>query len=98
MQSKIHTLTTNSPPWWKFGHVWMVVAGPAIVVVASFITLYLAITRPDPVVSEDYYRKGIEINKTLGRDSAADAAIAASLAPAIQARNHAATGVAPNSK
>ncbi len=72
-------------PWWKFGHVWMVVAGPAIVVVASFITLYLAISRPDPVLSEDYYRKGIEINKELGSET--------SLAPALQARNHAATGV-----
>lgn len=80
-------------PWWKFGHVWLVFGGPAIVVVASFITLYLAVTRPDPVVSEDYYQKGIDINKTLGND-----AQAASLAPALQARNHAATGVVPMSK
>jgi hypothetical protein len=86
--------TLGSPaPWWKFGHVWLVVAGPAIVVVASFVTLYLAVTRPDPVVSEDYYQKGIEINKTLGND-----ANAASLAPALQARNHAATGVVSTSQ
>ena len=76
---------TPSAPWWKFGHVWMVVAGPAVVVVASFITLYLALTRPDPVLGDDYYRKGVEINKTLGSGP--------SLAPALQARNHAATGV-----
>ena len=76
-------------PWWKFGHVWMVIAGPAIVVVASFITLYLAISRPDPVLSEDYYRKGLDINKTLGNET--------SLTPALQARNHAATGVQPAS-
>jgi uncharacterized protein len=37
---------------------------------------------------EDYYRKGIEINKTL--DAERDG-----LAPALQARNHAATGVKP---
>lgn len=86
--------TLDSPaPWWKFGHVWLVIAGPAIVVVASFVTLYLAVTRPDPIVSEDYYQKGIDINKTLG-----DAANAASLAPALQARNHAATGVALTAK
>lgn len=84
---------TSKAPWWKFGHVWLVLSGPAIVVVASFVTLYLAVTRPDPVISEDYYRKGIEINKTLGSDSDA-----ASLAPAIQARNHAQTGVVPRSK
>lgn len=79
-------------PWWKFGHVWMVIAGPAIVIVAGFATLYLAIRTPDPVVAEDYYRKGIEINKTL------EAASPDSLAPAQQARNHAATGVVPLAK
>ena len=73
--------------WWRFGHVWLVFAGPAIVVVASCVTFYLAVSRPDPVLSEDYYQKGIEINKTLAE--------AASLSPAVQARNHAATGVVP---
>jgi hypothetical protein len=85
------TTTQVSAPWWKFGHVWLVLSGPAVVVVASFITLYLAVTRPDPVIAEDYYRQGIDINKTL--DQEANAATAASLAPALQARNHAATGV-----
>ena len=77
-------------PWWKFGHVWLVIAGPAAVVVASFITMYLAVSGKDPIVDEDYYRKGLEINKTLSENPA-------SLAPATQARNHAATGV-PASK
>jgi hypothetical protein len=73
-------------PWWKFGHVWLVISGPAIVVVASFTTFYLAASGQDPLVDEDYYRKGIEINKTLSENPA-------SLAPATMARNHAATGV-----
>lgn len=75
-----------SPPWWTFGHVWLVLSGPALVVVASCITFYLAAAGQDPVVDADYYRKGIEINKTLGANPS-------SLAPATQARNHAATGV-----
>lgn len=73
-------------PWWKFGHVWMVIAGPALVVVASCITFYLAASGKDPVVEEDYYQKGLELNKTMQVNPA-------SLAPATQARNHAATGV-----
>ncbi|MCX7266537.1 MAG: nitrogen fixation protein FixH [Burkholderiales bacterium] len=59
-------------PWWSFGLVWMIVGGPALVVVASFVTLYLAITIPDPVLPTE-----------------------SNQAPAIQARNHAATGVVP---
>ena len=73
-------------PWWKFGHVWLVIAGPAIVVVAGFVTLYIALRYPDPVISKDYYREGIEINKTQANS-------AASMAPAVQGRNHAQTGV-----
>lgn len=73
-------------PWWKFGHVWLVISGPAIVVVAGFITLWIAVVRPDPVVAEDYYQQGIEINKTLQAPKK-------SLAPAMKGRNHAATPV-----
>lgn len=54
-------------PWWRFGHVWLVIAGPVIVVIAGFVTLWLAISRPDPVMAEDYYRKGLEINQTLAQ-------------------------------
>ena len=74
----------TSGPWWTYSLVWMVIAGPAVVIVASFVTLWLAIRTPDPVVAADYYRRGIEINKTLAaRDK--------SLVPAQQGRNHAAT-------
>ena len=85
-QKTQHSSTESPQPWWKFGHVWMVFGGPAVVVVASFFTLYLAVTRPDPVMDENYYQKGLEINKTLGGTPS-------SAAPAMAARNHAATGV-----
>ncbi len=78
----------QSKRWWQFGYVWFLLAGPILVIIASFITAYLAITNPDPAI-EDYYRKGIEINKTL--DAERDG-----LVPALQGRNHAATGVKPS--
>lgn len=81
----------SSGPWWHFGHVWMVIAGPAIVVVASCMTFYIAAKGMDPVLDEDYYQKGLQINKEL-------AANPSSLAPAIQARNHAQTGVPADGK
>jgi len=42
----------NGPvsPWWRHGMAWMVFGGPAIVVVASFITLGLVIRHPDPAL------------------------------------------------
>lgn len=81
--------TPEAKPWWHYGHVWLVIAGPAIVVVAGFITLAIALRVPDPLVAEDYYRRGLEINKTLAeREGQA-------MAPALQGRNHAATPSAP---
>ncbi len=77
----------DTKPWWHFGYVWLIIAGPLLVVIASFITLYLAISRPDAVI-DDYYRKGMEINKTLSAERDG-------MAPAMQARNHAATGIKP---
>ncbi|NBO81772.1 MAG: nucleotide exchange factor GrpE [Betaproteobacteria bacterium] len=48
---------TNGPdtrltPWWRHPMVWLVISGPAVVVVAGFFTLWLAIGHPDPVVIE----------------------------------------------
>ncbi|WP_349278923.1 nitrogen fixation protein FixH [Polaromonas hydrogenivorans] len=76
----------DGQPWWKFGHVWMVFAGPAVVVVASFITLYLAIKIPDPVVTS-YGQAARSESARLNAQSSTN------MAPAMQARNHAATGV-----
>ena len=66
-------------PWWRFGMVWLVLAGPAVVVVAGVVTAWIAMNGADTLVSTDYYRRGIESNKTL--------------LPAVQGRNHAATPV-----
>lgn len=80
-------------PWWRYGHVWLIISGPALVVIAGFITLAIALARPDPVVSDDDYRQGVQLGKQ-GQDSG----LSGGLAPAMQARNHAATGVVPSPK
>ena len=65
----------NNLPWWRVGMVWLVLAGPAAVVVASYFTLRLALLHVDPVIKEP----------------AAASESAPSLTPAVTARNHAAT-------
>ena len=42
--------TNPTLPWWRVPMVWLVIGGPALVVVASFATLALAILKPDPVL------------------------------------------------
>lgn len=86
--TEVKIQASDTKPWWKYGYVWFLIAGPLMVIIAGIITIYLAVSRPDPVVDENYYQHGIEINKTL--DAKRD-----SMAPAGQARNHAATGIKP---
>lgn len=47
----MHDTQIPSPVWWRVPMVWLVIGGPALVVVASFATLALAILNPDPVLS-----------------------------------------------
>ena len=63
--------TTLTPPWYKQRWPWLLMLGPAIVVVAGIATLVIAVQTNDPLVNDDYYKRGNEINEDLGRDAAA---------------------------
>ena len=67
------TLTENAiaKPWHREPWPWLLMAGPAIVVVAGFVTLWLAVKSDDGLVADDYYRRGLAINQTLTRSQAA---------------------------
>jgi uncharacterized protein len=40
----------KTSPWWRHGMVWLVIGGPAAVVVAGIATLAIALAHPDPVL------------------------------------------------
>lgn len=66
---------TPVQPFFHFGINWLVIGLPLLAVVASFITLAIAIANPDPVLQPQ--------------------AAAAPERPAVEGRNHAATGGGP---
>lgn len=64
--------SSESPrPWYREPWPWILMALPGSVVVAGFITLYLAAHNTDGLVVDDYYKEGLSINRTLGRQQAA---------------------------
>jgi hypothetical protein len=77
--------TAHSPahpkPWFRHGMVWMLIAGPALVIVAGVVTAWIAMRSPDPVLANDAYEYGQKQDEQAQR----------SLLPAQKARNHAAT-------
>ena len=67
-------------PWHRQRWPWLLMLGPAIVVVAGFVTLWLAIRSDDGLVADDYYKKGLAINRIIERaDRAAALGITATV-------------------
>ena len=64
-------------PWWRFGIVWLVFGGPAVVVVAACVTGFIAMRNADPVLPE--------------YEHPTQAPSAHATAPAELARNHVAS-------
>ena len=62
-----------APPWYRHRWPWLLMLGPVIVVVAGFATLWLAIASDDGLVADDYYKRGLGINRTLARGDRAQA-------------------------
>lgn len=64
----------NSPaskPWYREPWPWLLMAGPALVIVAGAYTTWLAIQSDDGLVSDDYYKQGLAINRTIKRNEVA---------------------------
>jgi hypothetical protein len=59
-------------PWYREPWPWILMAGPAVVIVACFITLWLAVRSDDGLVVDDYYQEGLAINTVLRRSEAAE--------------------------
>ncbi len=57
--------------WWRLPIVWMVIGGPAAVVVAGFATLAIAIANPDPVIKPARAGSAAEVPAVQGRNHVA---------------------------
>jgi len=53
---------TPPPPWYKQFWPWFLISLPAAVVVASMLTINIAIESDDGLVSKDYYKEGKAIH------------------------------------
>jgi hypothetical protein len=60
-------------PAWREPLVWMVVGIPAATIVAGLFTWWIAAQRADSNVAEDWYKRGMAINRSLERESKAQA-------------------------
>lgn len=64
---------TSLRPWYREPWPWILMAGPAIVVVAGVVTAYLAVISNDGLVEDDYYKQGLAVNQSMARGQNAGA-------------------------
>lgn len=77
----------SATPWYAHIWPWLLMLGPFMVVVAATYTGWLAFSKQDALVVDDYYKQGNAINQDLRRDGAA-----AALGLSFNARYDAASG------
>ena len=65
------TRPSGPSPWYREPLMWMVVAIPAAAVIAGAVILVLANATWDGLVADDYYERGMQINRSLARDAEA---------------------------
>ena len=60
-------------PWYRERWPWLVMAGPAAVLVAGAITTAIAFRTSDGLVADDYYKRGLMVNRVMEREARARA-------------------------
>ena len=63
----------DQSPWYRHRWPWLIMAGPAAVVLAGSFSAWLAFTQQDQMVIDNYYDQGLVINQDLQRDARASA-------------------------
>lgn len=72
-QPEDSAMTMTIPPWYKQFWPWVLIGLPASVVIASMVTLLLALRSPVSLVVDDYYKEGLAINQDMARQRRAEA-------------------------
>jgi uncharacterized protein len=55
------------PPWYRQLWPWLLIAPPAVAVLAGVVTVVLAVRSDDGVVADDYYKRGLAVNAEIDR-------------------------------
>lgn len=62
---------SGQQPWYRQGWPWFLILLPLAMVVASMVTLYLALETDEALVRDDYYKEGLAINRRLEQEARA---------------------------
>ena len=72
--SVFNTVNLSRPPatpWYKVSWVWLLIGLVSSSVLGSLTLVWIATSNYDGTVDDDYYKRGLQINRELARDQAA---------------------------
>jgi hypothetical protein len=81
-------IPTATRSWRREPWPWILMSGPALVIVAGIVTTWLAVTTSDGLVSDDYYKQGLAINRSIARDERARALGLTAMVQLSEERTH----------
>ncbi|MFT7461400.1 MAG: hypothetical protein ACI909_004101 [Planctomycetota bacterium] len=64
-------IAQENKPWYREPYVWLLISFPLAAVLGGIVTIILAIQSDDGLVLDDYYKQGMEINRTIEKDKIA---------------------------
>lgn len=67
----MHATAIAPTPWYREPWPWLLMAGPAAVLVAGGFTIWIAFSTSDGLVAQDYYKQGLAVNKVLAKEERA---------------------------
>ena len=69
MNNQLNGQQNNQPPtpWYKQKWPWLIMSLPFFTVVAGIITYQIAANNPASLVNDDYFKEGLAINQSLGK-------------------------------
>jgi hypothetical protein len=66
------TIDPVTRPWYREPWPWLLAAIPFATVIAGGFTLSMAISTEDSLVADDYYKRGLAINRDIAREQTAE--------------------------
>jgi len=66
-------MTVECRAWYREPWPWLLMAPPAVAVLAGLATVWIAMASADGLVAEDYYQQGLALNKVIAREERAAA-------------------------
>lgn len=64
--------TQVAKPWYREPWPWYLMFGPFVVIVAGLATAWIAYATNDGLVTDDYYKQGLNVDRTLARNREAE--------------------------